>query len=325
MTPRLKLLIPPALALAVLMVSALGYMVVEGWTLTESLYEAANVVSTLGLEEVHDMSPAGEAWTFFVIIFGIAVIAVAFSLMTSVIVSGELRRVMGRRTLRNKIDQLDGHFIVCGYGRMGESVVARLKEHRATCVVIDKDPDTTARLEEERILYVLGDASEEETLQEAGVMRARGLVAALSEDSANVFVTLTARGLREDLNIAARAEQPSSQPKLERAGANQVICPAVIGAMRVANVMVRPSVADFIEITARGVEFEVDEYVVSADSPLADQSLKEANLRRKAEVMVVAIKRPDGRTVFSPGADEKMLAGDTLVVIGEVGAAARLP
>ncbi|MBN1343446.1 MAG: NAD-binding protein [Phycisphaerae bacterium] len=324
MNPRLKLLIPPLLAGGVLLVAAAGYMIVEGWSFGDSLYEAANVVSTLGLEEVHDMSRAGEAWTFVVIIFGVATIAVAFGIMTQTIVSGELRRVMGRRTLQSKINQLDRHFIVCGYGRMGRMVTSHFRQHGIKTVVVDHEPQVTAKAEEDGVLYVLGDASEEETLVQAGIMRASGLVALLSEDSANVFVTLTARGLRSDLNIAARAEQLSTQPKLERAGANRVICPAVIGAIRVANIMMRPNVADFIEVTAKGVELEVDEYVVSAASPLRDKTLDESKLRRKAEVLVVAIKRVGGQTVFSPGPNEKMCEGDTLILIGPDGAASRM-
>ncbi len=259
MSPRLKLLIPLGLAVSVLLVSAFGYMVVEpSWTFGQALYEAAIIVTTTGLKEVEHLK-ARDVWTLFVMLFGIATIAIAFGIMTSTIVSGEMRRVLGRRTLQDRISQLSRHFIVCGYGRMGESVAKQLKQQGATVVVIDNNPDQTAKLEEEKCLYVLGDAAEEESLQRAGIMQARGLVAALPQDSANVFVVLTARGLREDLNISARAEQLSAQPKLLRAGANRVICPAVIGAMRVANIMLRPNVADFIEVTAQGVEFEVDE------------------------------------------------------------------
>lgn len=312
------------MAVTVVLVATLGYMLIEGWTFGEAFFEALMIISTVGLKESRPASTSGDIWTAFVTIFGIASIAVIFSLMTSVIVSGELRRALGRTTLLNRINQLSGHFIICGYGRMGQSVHKQLKAHGAKTVIIERDTDKTARLEEQGELFVLGDASEEEALQLAGVTRARGLVAALPEDSGNVFVTLTARGLRDNLNIVARAEQPSAEPKLLRAGANRVICPAVIGATRVANLMTRPSVADFIEVTARGVELELDEYVVDENSPHVNQTLQEANLRSKAEVMVVAIKRADGMTVFSPGAGEKILEGDTLIIIGQAGAAARL-
>ncbi len=312
------------MAVTVVLVATFGYMLIEGWTFGEAFFEALMIISTVGLKEPRPASTSGNIWTAFVTVFGIASIAVIFSLMTLVIVSGELRRALGRTTLLNRINQLSGHFIVCGYGRMGQSVHQQLKAHGAKTVIIEKDPDTTARLEEQGELYVLGDAAEEETLKQAGLMRARGLVVALPEDSGNVFVTLTARGLRNDLNIAARAEQPSAEPKLLRAGANRVICPAVIGATRVANLMIRPNVADFIEVTARGVELELDEYYVAEDSPLVNQTLQEADLRSKAEVMVVAIKRADGKTVFSPGAKETIQGGDTLIIIGQTGAAARL-
>jgi voltage-gated potassium channel len=231
---------------------------------------------------------------------------------------------MGRRKLLSKISQLGGHIIVCGYGRMGQTVISQLTQRGVTVVVIDNDPAKTTELEELGVLYILGDAAEEETLRQAGVMQARGLVAVLPEDSANVYVTLTARGLRDDLNIAARAEQLSAEPKLQRAGANRVICPSVIGAIRVANVMVRPNVADFIEVTAKGVELELDEYLVGPESPLKDQTLKGADLIRKAGVIVVAIKRADGETVFNPKAEEHIREGDTLIVIGPSGTGNRL-
>jgi voltage-gated potassium channel len=324
MASRRLLLVPPLLLITVLGVATLGYMLIEGWGFRDSLYEAAIIVSTVGLKEVRRMGEAGETWTLIVIIFGVFTIAVAYGIMTTTIVSGELRRAMGRRTLQSKIKQLSGHIIVCGYGRMGQSAVEQLERLGVKVVVIDHDVNRTTELEERGILYVLGDASEEELLQQAGITRAKGLIAALSEDSANVFVTLTARGLAPDLKIAARAEQPSTEPKLYRAGADRVICPAVIGATRVANVLVRPHVADFIETTFKGVELELEEFRVPANSSLVDKTLREAPLRQKANVMVVAIRHGDGQTAFNPGADEQIREGDTLILIGPSGAVSRV-
>jgi voltage-gated potassium channel len=324
MTARRKFLSPLLLAFTCLLLATAGYMLIEGWTLGEAFYMAVIVLTTTGLKEIRQMDNYGLAWTVVILIFGAASITVAYSFITSAIVSGELRRVMGRRTLQNRINQLSGHIIVCGYGRMGRMIAADLIRRGRQVVVIDNDPAVTTRLEEEGLLYVLGDAAEEETLQRAGVMRAQGLVAVLPEDSGNVFVTLTARGCREDLTIVARAEQTSAEPKLRRAGASRVICPTVIGAARVANIMIRPNVADFVEVTARGVELEMDEYRVAADSPLKGKTLRESELRHKADVIVVAIKGEDGKTVFNPGPDQKIEIGDTLILIGPAGLAGRL-
>jgi voltage-gated potassium channel len=315
MTTRRKFLSPLLLALVCLLLATAGYMLIEGWTLGEAFYMAVIVLTTTGLKEIHQMDSYGMGWTVAVLIFGAASIAAAFSFITSAIVSGELRRVMGRRTLQNKINQLSGHILVCGYGRMGRMITADLIRRGKQVVVIDNEPAVTARLEEEGLLYVLGDAAEEETLQRAGVMRAQGLVAVLPEDSSNVYVTLTARGFREDLTIVARAEQTSAEPKLRRAGASRVICPTVIGAARVANMIIRPNVADFVEVTARGVELEMDEYRVAADSPLKGKTLRESELRNKADVIVVAMKGEEGKTVE---------IGDTLILIGPAGLAGRL-
>jgi voltage-gated potassium channel len=324
MTPHRKFMLPLLIAVVCVVVATLGYMLLEGWSLGEAVYMAVIVLSTTGLKEVHEMDPRGLAWTVIVIVFGAASLATAYALITSAIVSGELRRVLGRRTLQNKINQLSRHILICGYGRMGEMITADLTRRGAQVVVVDKDPAKTARLEEAGVLYVLGDASEEDTLRRAGIMKARGLVSVLPEDSANVFVTLTARGFRDDITIITRAEQTSTEPKLRRAGASRVICPTVIGASRVAALMMQPHVADFIEVTARGVELEVDEYRVTAISPLKGQTLSEAQLRQKADVMVVAVTGEGGKTLFSPGADHAMKEGDTLILIGPPGLAARL-
>ncbi len=324
MKARTKILLPLMIAFLCLLVATSGYMMLEGWTLPEALYMAVIVLSTTGLKEIHEMDRWGLAWTVVVIVFGAASLAAAYSLMTSAIVGGELRRVMGRRMQQNKINQLDQHVIVCGYGRMGEMITEDLIRQGVKVVVIDNDDAQTARLEERSILYALGDASDEQTLLQAGVMRARGLVAVLPQDSSNVFVTLTARGFRDDLSIVARAEQTSTEPKLRRAGANHVICPTVIGASRVTNLIIRPHVADFIEVTAKGVELELDEYRITSGSLIKEMTLRHSELRQKANVIVVAVRNQAGQMTFNPGPEQIMQVGDTLILIGPAGLAGRL-
>jgi voltage-gated potassium channel len=226
--------------------------------------------------------------------------------------------------LESRIKHLNNHVIVCGFGRMGRLLVVSLMERKVPVVIIERDPQKTQRIEAIRQLYVVGDATEEETLERAGIDRAKHLVAVLTSDGDNVFVTLTARQMRPDLHIVARAEQLTSEPKIRRAGADAVISTQAIGAERIANILTRPRLVDFIEVAAKSVELEVDEFVVSAESPIAGRSLRESNIRQIADVMVVAIKRPDGRSAFNPGADEVVHANDTLVTIGPRGAVSRL-
>jgi voltage-gated potassium channel len=173
-------------------------------------------------------------------------------------------------------------------------------------------------------LYVRGDATEEAVLEQAGVERARNLVAALANDADNLFVTLTARQMRPELHIVARAENSATEPKLRRAGANRVISPQTIGAERIATILTRPHVVDFVDVADKGVELEMEEIEVRPDSIIAGKSLREADIRRVADVMVVAIRRADGSTRFSPGAEEVVRPGDTLITIGQAGAALRL-
>jgi voltage-gated potassium channel len=223
-----------------------------------------------------------------------------------------------------RIKQLEAHVIVCGFGRMGRLLVQRLSEENLPMVIVEKDPEARSALEKLEQLYVIGDATEEDTLERAGISKAQSLVAVLASDADNVFVTLTARQMRKDLNIVARAEQFSSIPKLRHAGANRVMSPQAIGAERIANIITRPHIVDFVDVAAKGVDLEMDEFTVSQDSPLAGKSLREANIRQTAEVMVVAIMRSDGSTTFNPAAEEVVRPQDTLITIGPAGATQRL-
>ncbi len=290
----------------------------------DALYMTAITVSTVGFKEAFPLGSAGKIWAILVIVFGITAAALAVSSLQALIVGGELRRLMGRRKLQTRINQLNSHVIICGYGRMGRLVAREFRNRNMPLVIVDSDPTGTAQAEEDGLLYVLGDASEGEALLQAGLMRARGLVSCLPSDAANVYVTLTARGYRQDLTIVARAEQQATEPKLRRAGADRIVCPQAIGALRIANVLTRPHVVDFVDVAAKGVELEMDEYVVSDASPFRGQSLRQAALRQRAEVMVVAVKRADGTTVFSPGGDEIIQERDTLIMIGPAGASRRL-
>lgn len=325
MTSRKRLFLSIAVLLAVFWVGVAGYLILDPKAkLLDAVYMVAITVSTVGYHEVIPPTRAVVIWTIVVIVFGVAAAWASIGSLIGMIVEGEVGRLIGSRKLESKIKHIENHAIICGLGRMGTMVASELLERRVPMVAIEKDMEACRQADEMQLLCVMGDATDEETLHKAGIEKARSLVAVLRGDAENVFVTLTARQLRPDLLIVARAELSATEPKLRRAGANRVISPQAIGAERIANVLTRPHLVDFVEVAARGFEFEMDAFVLTADSPVVGQTLRDANLRAAADVMVVGIRKPDGATRFNPSADEVLCPQDTLITIGPVGSATRL-
>jgi voltage-gated potassium channel len=330
MTSRKRLFISLGVLVAVYWIGVIGYVVIgrltgEQVSFFQAFYMVAITIPTVGYrDELVPRTPLFEAWTIFVILFGVTAAAVAVSSVTGLFVEGEVGRLIGSRKLESRIRHLSNHVVICGFGRMGRLLAERLSERRVPIVVIEREQPKGRRLEELGLLYIVGDATEEEVLERAGIARASHLVAVLTSDADNVFVTLTARQMRPDLYIIARAEQLTSEPKIRRAGANRVLSTQAIGAERIANVITRPQLVDFVDVAAESLELEVDEFVVHPGSPLAGKSLRESNIRQTADVMVVAVKRPSGQIVFNPGATVVVDEGDRLVTIGPSGAVSRL-
>lgn len=323
MSPRARLIVSLCILVGVYVVGVAGYAIIEGKSLFDAAYMAAITISTVGYSEHIELDRAGRLWTILFIMFGVAGAAYASTSLITLFVSGDFKEMFGRRKLQAQIEQLKEHVILCGYGRMGTLTAERLKQRRLPVVVIERDQAMCERLTEEGIPFVQGDATEEPKLLQAGLMRCSALVAWLPHDSDNVYIALTAHGLRPDLTIVARAEQPSTEPKLKRAGATRVICPQVVGATKLTNILTRPNVVDFLEVADTGMELEVDEFVVGADSPICNQTLREAPIRETG-AMVAGIKRRDGQTIYNPEPGELIRAGDTLILIGGPGVSTRL-
>ncbi len=333
MSPKRRLLLSILLVAGIYVVGVVGYVVIEDSAIFDAMYMTTITLSTVGFRETVDLHPAGRAWTIVVITLGVTGVSFAITSLVSLAVSGDINTLVGRRKLQSAINQLENHVILCGYGRMGELTIKNLQKMNVEIVVIERDADICQKLREQNILYVQGDATEEETLTEAGLMVCGALLASLSSDAENVYITLTARGLRPGLTIVARAEQPSTEPKLEqpstepklkRAGATRVVCPQIIGATKVSNILTRPNVVDFFEVAAEGIELEMDEFVVEHHSPLCDMTLKDAPIREKAGATVVAIKRATGEAVYQPDPNERIRQGDILIMIGQAGVSNRL-
>lgn len=329
MSPVARLIYSIVALLGVLVAGTVGYMVIEADrpdapNILEATYMTVITVSTVGFKEVWDISPAGRIWTIGVIIFGVGTVSVAFTSLITLFVSGELQSIRERRKMKHTTQKLRGHIILCGYGRMGAMAVEQLEKRGAQVVVIERDPLLEAPMREAGLNFLITDATDDDALQRAGLANAACLVATLPHDVDNVFITLTARALRPTMSIVARAELPTTEAKLMRAGASRVICAQAMGAARIADVITRPNIVDFVEIANKGVDLEMDEYVITEDSPLKGKLLRDSLLRRKTGASVVAIKRADGQTLFSPDPDAEFRVGDTLILVGPAGVSSRL-
>ena len=309
----------PVLLACVVAAGTIGYHLLAGLSPLDSFYMTIIMISTVGSQEAPDFTPATQWLTMGVIILGVGLAAATFSVAVAALTEGTVERALGRRQVQRAIQQLSGHIIVCGFGRLGSMVVDSLKTRDRAVVAIDVDEEVFDRPDRADVLRVVGDAQEEVVLTAAGIERAAYLVACLHDDADNAFLTLTARQMNPALKIIARAEQPATQRKLQHAGADRVICPQIIGATRIADVIVRPAVVDFFDIANKGVDLEMDQWLVAPDSELVGKSLRELNLPNRAGAIVVAVQHADGRTVYNPGANLALAAGDTLILVGQAG------
>jgi voltage-gated potassium channel len=315
-----NLLISLTLSLLFVVGGSAGYMIIEGWNLTDALYMTVITISTVGYSEVHSMSQPGRIFTIFLVFFGVAFFLYVAGSLVQFMVEGRIRDILGRRTLNKKIENIKNHYIICGYGRIGQVLYNHIQAYQQiNAVVIEKNPDLVARMESEDILYVSGDASDEEILLKAGIKRAKALIAVLATDIDNVFLVLTARQLNPGIYIMARASSQRAKSKLKAAGANHVESPYDTGAVSMAQRILRPSVSSFLDFvfdyTLKDIQME--EFPVAPGSPLANVMLKDSGLRQKYDLIIIAIKRPDGRMIFNPSFEAVMNAGDTLIAMGK--------
>ena len=322
LSPVRRLVLSLFAVAAVVVIGSIGYLLIEpdrDVSLLDAVYMTVITASTVGFTEVWEHSDAGRIWTMTIIAFGIGTVTIAFTSLLTLFVSGELQSARERRQMDQAIEKRSDHTIVCGYGRMGSLAARELSRKGASVVVIEKDHEKEDELRESGVAYLLGDATDEDILIRAGVMRAATFVAVLPRDPDNVFITVSVHTLRPELKIIARAEQPATEAKLIRAGASRVVCPQSIGAARIANIVTRPNVVDVIDLANKGISLEMDEHVVTAVSPLVGKSLRDTKMRTRTGASVVAIKRADGETLFTPDPNVLIEQGDTLILVGPIG------
>ena len=314
---RKKLLQVLALVAFLIAAGTIGYVVIEGWRWLDAVYMTVTTITTVGYREIHPLSKGGMIFTIFLIVGGVGTMLYALSAGAKVILEGELKESFWRRTLEKKIKELSGHYIICGYGRMGKIIARELKGEGVRFLVIEKNPAPGE--EREDILVLTGDATRDTILRSAGIEKARGLISVLPSDAENLFTVLSARGLNPDLLIVARAVEEDAEQKLLRAGATKVISPYHIGGLRMAHTVLKPTVVDFIEFATKSgnIELQMEEIPIHEGSQLIGLTLEACGMGRDLGVIIVAIKQAMGDTRFNPTYRSTVRAGDTLIALGE--------
>jgi voltage-gated potassium channel len=319
MDPVRRLSIALVILIAVICTGTLGYSGIEGWPLFDALYMTVITLATVGFKEVHDLSEAGKAFTIALIIGGTGVIAYSLGSLIQFMVEGQWRQMVGRRKMQQTISKLRDHYIICGFGRIGQLICKEFEAKPIAFVVVEKNPHLCERLGRDGYLFVHGNATDDDSLLAAGIGRARGLITAVTSDTDNVYITLSARGLNPNLFILARAGEEGAEVKLMRAGASKVISPYTIGATRMAHAILRPSVVDFIELatTSENLALQIEEIEVAASSSLVGKNLVTAEIRQSMGIIIVAIKQPDGHMLFNPPSQTTINAHSVLIILGE--------
>ncbi len=300
--------------IVVLLGGTIGYLIL-GFGVLDAAYQTVTTVSTVGFREVQPLSHAGQIFTMVLIMSGVGTVLYTFGIAFESLVEGQLREEQRRRRMDRNIAALSGHVVVCGWGRVGRSIARHVAESGQQVVVIDNDPERLRGLE---ILHVVGDATSDSVLIEAGIERAGTLIAAIDTDAENLYVTLSGRSMRPDLFIVARARDESSEAKLCRAGADRVVNPQAIGGARMAAFVSQPHVSEFLDVVMhdREFEFQLEEFEIAADSPLAGVTLRESAINEHTGALILALRTADGTFITKPSLDTILAAGQVLICIG---------
>jgi voltage-gated potassium channel len=302
---------------AALVVGTIGFHWLEGWSLVDSLYVSAQTVTTVGYGDLTPQTSRGKLFAAAFMVLGVGVVLYCLTTAAHSIVQSALIATLDQRRHSRKMSKLRNHFIICGAGRVGSHLVRYLKQSGEIFLVIEKDPQKVVELTDQGVAVLVRDATLEESLREAGVEHARGLAACLPNDADNVYVVLTARDLNANLHIVARAAEEPAEVKLVRAGANRVIAPTIIGGHRMATALTKPAVADFIDsITASQLELTFEQLEVEPSSTLVGKKLRETKIRSDLDIVIVSIRRNDGKMLFNPSGEAVIEGGDMLIAIG---------
>ncbi|HXG67863.1 MAG TPA: potassium channel protein [Blastocatellia bacterium] len=318
MSSRKKFKTSVGAILGLLTFGTVGYKLLLHLPWFDCFYFTLYTITTIGFGEPAGMTQEARYFTALLIILGVGTIGYAFSAATQAIVESELLSTFGKRKMFKDINKLSGHYIVCGSGRIGSRVIREIARRGHDFVVIESDELTAERLMGKGYLVLMGDATNDDVLRAAGIERARGLVCAVSSDPDNLYITLTARDMNKDLMIVARANDESAVKRLFKAGADKVVSPSITGSNQMAHMLLRPAVANFIELATMTdqLELEMEQVEIEAGSPFVGCALKDAGIRASLDVIVIAIQREGGQMIFNPSADTVIHEKDALVAIG---------
>jgi voltage-gated potassium channel len=310
------------LVVALITLGMVGFHLIEGWGWFKAFYGTLMTVSTIGAHPEDELSPRGQAFNVILIVLGIGVVGFAIGTLTHAVIQSELGSFFGRRRMEKEISRLRGHFIICGAGRVGRRVATEIASRDLPLVIVEQDPVKAKWAQELEYPVIIGDATHEELLRQARIEHARGLASAVTSDAQNVYIVLSARGMAPDIPIIARASEEAAESKLLKAGATTVISPYSYAGVRIARMLTRPNVQRFIDLalsslTDGELDLQIEEVRVGEPSKLVGANLRDADVRHRLGVIILAIRREGGRLEFNPGPEKLISAGDFLIAMGD--------
>jgi voltage-gated potassium channel len=311
-------LVIAALLALTLLAGTVGFRFIEGYSYFDAFYMTLVTISTVGYQEIHPLSQIGRIFNSVLIFFGVSAMFFAVGAMTQTIIELELQDRYGKRRKKRMIQQLNDHVIVCGFGRVGRSASYELQRAKVPFLIVDRSEQRAQQAVDSGMLAVVADATRDDSLREVGVLRARGLIAALPSDAENLFIILSAKTLNPNLNVVTRASEEEAETKLRRAGADVVFAPYTIAGQRLAQALVRPHVVQFIDFaTSIGPRIKIEQLRIAAGTRFVSRTIGELAKQLGSGVIVLALRRTDGQMLFNPEAGTLIEPGDFLIVLGE--------
>ena len=301
----------------VICAGTIGYRIIESWPIFDCLYMTVITITTVGYGEIHPLSPAGRIFSIFLILSGVGTAFYILTTLVQYMLEGEFGIRFGRRRMEAKIKRLHNHFILCGYGRVGEAIAKALKQHGAEFVVVERNEEAIYKAQQAGCLTILDDATRDEALKQARIDSSRGLIAALGSDADNTYTTLAARQLNPKLPVIARASNEDAGGKLQKAGADRIVAPEIIGGHRMAMLALRPTTVEFVETVLLGREQEllIEEIEIAENSPLVDSTVKQVE-ERFPGIRILALKREDGALLPNPSPNTIIEKASNLTAFG---------
>ena len=314
-----KLRIALIILFTIFIIGTVGFHVIEGWSFIDSFYVTITTLSTVGYGDFTPITAEGKFFTVFIIIFGVGMMFYSLILMSETFIEARLRSLLGRGKLEKMIEKMNNHYIICGCGRIGLLICRELTAEKVPCVVIDNNPEVIQKAQDEGFIYCKGDATQDKTLIEAGIKRAKGIVCVLPSDAENLYIILTAKELNQNIYIISRSEDEASEHRLIRAGADRVMSPYTLGGVRMAMAILRPAMLDFIEISSRrqSLELRMEEIPIHPGSQFIGTSLEDSGIRQHYGLIVITVKKDSGKMIFNPLAEYVIAEGDRLIAMGE--------